>query len=93
VAGACDSEQPGHGDFALRAAAPEADLAPLDGAPECAFGAVVGRFHALFVEEGEEPFEMHEQRRGQIAHVFVAAVDIAIGQSEELFLQENGFQD
>jgi hypothetical protein len=86
VAGASNGEQAGYGDLAFRAAAAEADLAPLNGAPERAFGGVVGRFYTFLVEEGKESFEMREQRRGQVTHVFIAAVDIAVGQSEELFL-------
>jgi hypothetical protein len=37
-----------------RAAAAEADFAPLNGAPERAFGGVVGRFYTFLVEEGKE---------------------------------------
>ncbi len=93
VAGASNGKQARHGDLAFRAAAPETDFAPLNGAPERAFGGVVGRFYAFFVEEGKESFEMREQRRGQVTHVFIAAVDIAVGQSEELLLQRDGFQN
>src|ERR1019366_3014697 len=93
VAGASNGKQARHGDFAFRTAAPETDFAPLNGAPERAFGGVVGRFYTFFVEEGKESFEMRAQRRGQVTHVFIAAVDIAVGQSEELLLQRDGFQD
>jgi len=75
----------------LRTAAAEAELAPLDGAPERSFGRVVGRFHAFVAQKGEELLEVFEQRQRKVADVLIAAVHIAVGQSEELLLQRNGF--
>src|SRR5579863_5843392 len=86
-------EQAGNRDFTLMAAASEADLAPLHGATQRSFGNVIGRLNAVVAQEGEEFFEVLQQRQGEIGDVFIAAVHIAIRQSEELLLQGNGFCD
>jgi hypothetical protein len=57
----------------------------LHGASQRPFDGVIGRFDAFFLHEHKEPFEVHEQRCRQIPYVLVFAVDIADGQSAELF--------
>jgi hypothetical protein len=37
--------------------------------------------------------EVFQQRKGKVAYVFIAAVHVEVGQSEELLLQRNGFCD
>ena len=91
AARASHGEKAGNGDFALGAAAPEADLAPLYGAAQRSFGDVIGRLNAFVAQEGEEPFEVLQQRQREVADIFVAAVEIAIREGEELLLQRNGF--
>ena len=86
-------KQAGNRDLTLSAAASEADLAPLHGATQRSFGDVIGRLNAFVAQEGEESFEVLQQRQGEIGDVFVAAVEIAVGQREELLLQGNGFCD
>ena len=54
AAGAGSGEQSCHCHFAVSAAAAEAGLAPLHGAPERSLGSVVGWFDALVAKEGEE---------------------------------------
>ena len=77
-------EQAGNRDFTLSAGASEADLAPLHGATQRSFGDVIGRLNAFVAQEGEESFEVLQQRQSEIGDVFVAAVEIAVGQREEL---------
>src|SRR5277367_3165963 len=86
-------EQASNRDFTLGAAAAEADLAPLYGAAQCSLSDVIGRLDAFVAQEGEEFLEMQQQRQGEIRHVFVGAVEIAVRQREELLLQRNGFCD
>jgi len=93
LAGARYSQQSGNRDLAFRAAASETDFAPLHGAPQRAFRRVIGRLHTFLIEKREESFEMRQQCRGQIAHILVAAVGVAVGEFEKLFLQWNGFED
>lgn len=92
-AGPRHSQQSCDRDFTFRAAASKTDFAPLHGAPQRAFRRVIGRLHTLLIEKGEESFEMHQQRSGQIAHILVAAVCVSVGESEELFLQRDGFEN
>jgi hypothetical protein len=91
--GAGNREQPSDCHFSVCASAAEAGLTPLHCAAERTFGRVVGGFHAVFFEEGKKPFEVQEQCPGQIPHVFIATVEIAVGESEKLLLQRNGFPD
>ena len=93
AARASHREQAGNREFALSTAASEANLAPLHGATQRSFGDVIGRRNAFVVQEGEESFEVLQQRQSEIGDVFVAAVEIAIGQREELLLQGNGLCD
>jgi hypothetical protein len=93
AARASHREQAGNRDFTLSAAASEANPAPLDGATQCSLSDVVGRFDAFVAKEGKEPFEVLQQRQSEVGDVFVAAVEIAVGQREELLLQGNGFCD
>ena len=93
AARASHSKQAGNRDFTLRAAASEANLAPLHGATQRSFGDVIGRLNAFVAQEGEESFEVLQQCQCEIGDVFVAAVEIAVGQREELLLQRNGFCD
>ena len=86
-------EQAGNRDFTLSTAASEANLAPLHGATQRSFGDVIGWLDAVVAQEGEEPFEVLQQRQSEIGHVFVAAVEIAIRQREKLLLQGNRFCD
>src|SRR5580658_4513159 len=86
-------QQSGNGDFALSAAASEADLAPLHGTTQRSLRDIVGRLHAFVAQEGEESFEVLQQRQSEIGDVLVAAVEMAVGQREELLLQGNGFCD
>src|SRR5271165_2584933 len=88
-----DREQASNRDFALGAAASEADLAPLYGAPQRSLSDVIGRLDAFVAQEGEEPFEMLQQRQSEIGDVFVVAIEIAVRQRKELLLQRNGFCD
>ena len=67
AAGTSNGEQPGHSDFTSHTAASEAGLAPLHGAPESPLGSIVGRFHAVVAEKGKEPFEVFQQRTGEVA--------------------------
>ncbi len=77
----------------MRAAAPEADLAPLHRASQRALGRVVGGFHSVLFKEREEPFEMPAKRTSKITHVAVRAVEMGEGKSEELLLQWNRLQN
>src|ERR1035438_869156 len=70
------SEQASNRDFTPGAAASEADLAPLYGTTQRSLRDVIGWFNAVFAEEGEEPFEILQQRQSEIGDVFVAAVHI-----------------
>src|SRR5271170_6761361 len=93
AARASHCEQARNRDFALWAAASEADLAPLNGTPKRPLGGVIGRFDAFVAQEREESFEMEQQGPGQIRDVFVVAVNIAVRKGEELLLQWNRFSD
>ena len=93
AARASHRKQAGNRDFTLSAAASEANLAPLHGATQRSFGDVIGRLNAFVAQEGEESFEVLQQCQCEIGDVFVAAVEIAVGQREELLLQGNGFCD
>src|SRR5580658_7691547 len=86
-------EQARNRDFTLGAAASKADLAPLYGATQRSLSDVIGRLNTFVAQESEEPFEVLQQRQSEIGDVFVAAVEIAVGQREELLLQGNGFGD
>lgn len=77
-------EQASNRDFALGAAASEADLAPLYGAPQRSLSDVIGRLDAFVAQESEEPFEMLQQCQSEIGHVFVGAIEIAVRQRKEL---------
>ncbi len=90
---ASHSKQAGNRDFTLSTATSEANLAPLHGATQRSFGDVIGRLNAFVAQEGEESFEVLQQCQCEIGDVFVAAVEIAVGQREELLLQRNGFCD
>ena len=90
TARASHGEQASNRDFTLSAAASEADLAPLYGATQRSFGDVIGRLNAFVAQEGEEPLKILQQRQGEIRDIFIAAVEIAVRQREELFLQRNG---
>jgi hypothetical protein len=68
------------------AAASEADLAPL----RSARSAMLLVASAFVAQEGEEFVEVLQHRQSEIGDVFVAAVQIAIRQREELLLQRNG---
>jgi hypothetical protein len=59
-AGRSDCEQAGNGNFASFTTITEHDFAPDDGMPQSTFGAVVGRFDALIVDEREEIIEIDE---------------------------------
>ena len=93
AARASHREQSGNRDFTLSAAASEANLAPLHGATQRSFGDVIGWLDAVVAQEGEEPFEVLQQRQSEIGDVFVAAVEIAIRQREKLLFEGNGFCD
>ena len=93
AARASHGEQASNRDFTLRAAASEADLAPLDGAPQRSFGDIIGRLDAIVAQEGEEPLKVLQQGQREVGDIFVAAVKIAVRQGEELLLQGNGFCD
>jgi site-specific DNA-cytosine methylase len=80
-------------DVPLHTVNAQGGLTPLHCAAERTFGRVVGGFHAVFFEEGKKPFEVQEQCPGQIPHVFIATVEIAVSESEKLLLQRNGFPD
>src|SRR5271169_2452454 len=86
---ACTShrEQASNRDFTLGAAASEAGLAPLYGATQRSLSDVIGRLDAFVAQEGEESFKVLQQRQGEIGNVFVAAVEIAVGQRDEFLLQ------
>ena len=88
-----DRQQASHCDFTLSAAASEADLAPLYGATQRLFSDVIGRLDAFVAQESEEPFEVLQQCQSEVGHVFVGAIEIAVGQRKELLLQRNGFCD
>ena len=89
AASASHSKQASNRDFALGAAASEADLAPLHGASKRALRDVIGRLDTVMAQECEESLEVLQQRPGEIRHIFVAAVEIAVRQGEELLLQRN----
>src|SRR5580658_2368405 len=93
AARASHREQTGNRDFTLSTAASEASFAPLHGTTQGSFGDVIGRLNAFVAQEGEEFFEVLQQGQSKIGDVFVAAVEIAVGQREELLLQGNGFCD
>src|SRR5580693_4956433 len=86
-------QQSGNGDFTLSAAASEADLAPLHGTTQRSLRDIVGPLHAVVAQEGEESFEVLQQRQSEIGDVLVAAVEMAVGQREKLLLQRNGLFD
>src|ERR1700683_219326 len=86
-------EQASNRDFTLGAAASEADLAPLYGAPPRALSDVVGRLDAVVAQESEESLKMLQQCQSKIGHVFVGAIEIAVRQRKELLLQRDGFCD
>jgi hypothetical protein len=93
AARASHGEQASNRDFTLRAAASEADLAPLYGAAQRSLSDVIGRCDAFIAHEGEELLKVFEQCKRKVAYVFIAAVHIAVRQREELLLQRNGFCD
>ena len=86
-------EQASNRDFALGAAAPEADLAPLYGATQRSLSDVIGRLDAFVAQEGEEFLEVLHQRQGEICNVFIGAIEIAVRQCKELLFQRDGFCD
>ena len=93
AASARHREQAGNRDFTLCTAASEADLAPLYGATQRLLSDVIGRLNAFVTQEGEEPFEVLQQRQSEIGDVFVGAIEIAVRQDKELLLQRNGLCD
>ena len=86
-------EQASDGHFTLGAATSEADLAPLYRAAQRSLRDVIGRLDSLMTQECEEPFEVLQQGQREVGDIFVAAVEIAVRQGEELLLQRNGFSD
>lgn len=86
MTGLGDGQQAGRGQFAVGAAVAEADLAPLHPRAQRPLRAVIGRLDTVVFEEREEPFVMHEQSGGEIADLAVGAVEMALGQIENPFL-------
>ena len=85
TAGAGNGLESGHGSFAGGASAPEAGFSPLYGAPQGAFGRVVGWFDAFRFKKHEDLLTVHEQRRGEVAHILVVAVGIAVRRERRIF--------
>jgi hypothetical protein len=86
LASLSDRKQAGRGDFAVAAAVAETDLAPLDGRAQNAFDYVIGRLHSLLFQKREQPFEVNEQRRRQVAHLAVRILQVRLRQREQLLL-------
>jgi hypothetical protein len=93
AAGTGHREQTRDRDFALGASASKTGLAPLNSAAECPLSGVVGGLDALVAEKGKEPFKVFQQCKSEVGHIPVAAIQIAVRQSEELLFQRNGFFD
>ncbi len=93
AAGLSDGEESGHGDLAIGTKAAEAGLAQLDGAAESGFGRVFGWFHAVIFDEDKELLAVDKHCPGKIAHVFVAAVEVSLGEGKKSFLDRNRLVD
>ena len=75
-----------HGEFARRALRAEHDLAPLHGGAQRAFDAVV-------VHEHEEMLVLGKHGGREVARVGIRAVEVALGEPEELLLQREYLRD
>ena len=74
------------GDSGLSGLTPiaEHDFAPLHCRAQRTFGAVVGRLHAFVMHEDETLLTLCEERRRQIAHVIVRAVQMPLAVRKEI---------
>ena len=77
-----NGEEAGGGQFAIRAAIAETDLAPLHARSQSPLRAVVGGLHARMFEKGEQPLGMFKQSPRKVLDLSVRTVQVILSQNE-----------